>query len=406
MSAAIQPLTVIDTPLARPVSVVGVGLNPADWRIVLENMPQGATCTHLELPEGEVERVVRERRPELVLLPFGEEPVRASGLAQRIAQLCPGVTLLALAQVPDPAAIREAMRGGFRDYLVLPEDLPSLRRAVREVAASVAPVALGAKRGRITAVMGSKGGTGTTLLTVNLGAELASLGTSLVLDMDFVLGDTAVFLDLSPELSMADVLRNVARLDSELLGSTLIEHSSGMRVLPQPTVPLDDVGYDTEAVMRTLDLSAEQADEVLVDCGAGVNDATMVAVSSADRVLLVVTPDVPSVRSAWIRLQLLDRLDVPFERIHLVVNRWGSHAGLSRREIEEHLGCVVYATVNDDPKTAAAAVNEGQLLRERGGRAKITKDIVSLATMLGGRTGRTTSGGRASWFSWGRDAAK
>jgi pilus assembly protein CpaE len=406
MSAAIQPLTVIDSPLARPVSVVGVSLEPTDWRIVLENMPQGAACSHLELPVSEVERVIRERRPEVVLLPFDDDPGRATELAQRLAQISPGVSLLALAQVPDHNAIREAMRGGFRDYLVLPDDLAALRRTVREVAESVAPVASDARRGKITAIMGAKGGSGTTLLTVNLAAELADSVSALVLDMDFVLGDTAVFLDLSPELSMTDVLRNVARLDAELLSSTLMEHSGGMRVLPQPAVPLDDVSYDTDAVMRTLDLSAEQADEVVVDCGAGVNEATMVTVSTADRVLLVITPDVPSVRAAWIRLQLLERLDVPHDRIHLVVNHWGAHAGLSRREIEEHLGCTVYATINDDPKAAAAAVNEGQLLRERGGRAKITKDIAKLAAIISSSEGRSSAGGRASWFSFGRSAAK
>jgi pilus assembly protein CpaE len=406
MSAAVQPLTVIDTPLARPVSVMGLGLDPTDWTIILDNMPEGAACTHLQLPPEEAERVVRERRPEVVLVAFAPEAGSHTPIAPRLLQIDPSLTLLAVAQVPDPAAIREAMRAGFRDYLVLPDDLAALRRTVREVAESAAPTAARGRRGDLIALMGAKGGSGTTLLSVNLGAELAELGSSLVLDMDFVLGDTAVFLDLSPERSMADVLRNVARLDEDLFAASISVHSTGLRVLPQPTMPLEDVGYDSEAVMRTLDLAAAQADHVVVDCGAGVNEATMVTVSTADRVLLVVTPDVPSIRAAWIRLQLLDRLDVPRERIRVVVNRWGAYAGLSRREIEEHLGCSVHATVNDDPKAAGAAVNEGQLLREHHGRAKLTRDIGKLAGSLAGTDGRTTGGGRASWFGFARNAAK
>ncbi len=406
MTAALQPLTVIDTPLERPVSVIGVSIDPTDWEIVLETMPQGAVCASLDLPFSEVERVLRERRPEVVLLPFDTDPERAMELAARLERTLPGVSLLALAQTPDPGSIRQAMRAGFRDFLVLPDDVPALRRVVRDVAEAAVPEVELGNAGRTIAVMGSKGGCGTTLLSVNLASELANSGDALLLDMDFVLGDTAVFLDSSPEHSMTDVLRNAARLDSELLSSILTEHSSGLRLLPQPTVPLEDFTYDADSVLHTLTMSAQVADTVVVDCGCGVNDATMLTVSAADKVVLVVNPSVPSVRSAWIRLQLLDRLDVPTERIAVVVNRWGAFAGLSRREIEEHLGHAVFATVNDDPKTAATAVNEGQLLRAQGARSKLSKDIARLAAELGGHQGRTTAGGRARWFSWGRNAAK
>ncbi len=406
MIAALESLTVIDTPLARPVSVVGIGVAPQDWRIVLETMPQGAVCASLDLPAAELERVVRERQPEVILLPFDQDPEGTLDLARRLERCCPGINLLALAQVPDPSAIREAMRGGFRDYLVLPDDVAALRRAVRDVAETAVTAAPDAKRGLTIAMMGAKGGSGTTLLAVNLASELANSRETLLLDMDFVLGDTAVFLDLSPKHSITDVLRNSARLDRDLLESSLTEHSSGLRLLPQPTMPLDDVSYDTESVLHTLSLGASACDVMVVDCGVGVNEATMATVSSADRVVLVVTPDVPSVRSAWIRLQLLDRLDVPSERIAVVVNRWGAQSGLSRAEIEQHLAHTIFATVNDDPKTAAAAINEGQLLRVRGARAKLTKDIAKLAAELTGDEGRTSAGGAARWFSWTRNAAK
>jgi len=406
MTAAIDTLTVVESPLSRPVSVIGVGVSPIDWRIIIETMPQGAVCATLDLPPSEVERVIEERRPEVVILPFDKEPRTALDLARQLEQACPGVNLLALAQAPDPSAIREAMRGGFRDFLVLPDDVAALRRLVRDIADQAAPAVEPGTTGRVIAVMGAKGGSGTTLLSVNLAAEIANSREALLLDMDFVLGDAAVFLDLSPEHSVTDVLRNVSRLDRELLTSSLCEHSSGLRLLPQPAVPLDDFTYDSDGVMRTLELGAAMADVVIVDCGVGVNEATMVTVSSADDVVLVVNPDVPSVRSAWIRLQLLDRLDVPMDRIHVVVNRWGTYAGLSRSELEEHLAHPIYATIADDPKAAAAAVNEGQLLRVRGGRAKLTKDIAKLATELTGDQGQTSGGGRARWFSWGRQAAK
>ncbi len=398
--SAVHTLTVIEPPLPRPVRLVGVGIDPTDWDLLGAALPDGVRAEAVEAEGLDPERLLREGRPDLVLLPFGADPRPSLALAAAL-QVPGGPTLLAVAQAPDPGAIREAMRGGFRDFLVLPDDLAALRRCVREVSEAAAATPEPAQRGRSIAVMGAKGGTGATLLAVNLAADLARSQDTLVLDMDFGLGDAAVFLDLSTEHGMNDVIRNVARLDSALLASALVTHSPQLRVLAQPELPIEELRYDSDAVLRTLDLSAGLADVVVVDCGSSVTEASMAAASEADRVVLVCTPDVPAVRAAWVRLQLLDRLGVPNERVALVVNRWGPHAGLTRREIEEHLGLPVCCTLNDDPKATAAAINDGLLLRDRNPRGKLCRDIAHLAAELTGGSGQTRGGGRARWFSWG-----
>jgi pilus assembly protein CpaE len=405
MSAAPAKLTVIEPPLSRPLTLMGVGVRGVDWKVVLGSVPDGTTCLALDLPDEELERSARRQRPEVALVPFTGDRARARALVALLQRACPGITLLALAEVPDPGAIREALRSGFRDFLVLPEDLPSLRRTLREVAER-RPEREPAPKGRTVALMGAKGGSGTTLLAVNLAAELALHRETLLLDLDFGLGDAAVFLDLNPERGVNDVLRNIDRLDRELLSATLARHSERLRLLAQPRLPLEDVAYDADAVLRTLELAAELGEAVVLDCGAGVNEATMAAASSVDRVVIVCTPDVPSVRAAWVRLTLLDRLGVDQARVSVVVNRWGSQGSLSRREIQDHLGRGVLCTLNDEPKSTSHAINEGLLLRDRAARGKLCRDIAQLGEVLMGEEGRSAGGGRVSWFGWTRSAAK
>lgn len=403
MSSAAPSLSVIEPSLARPVSVAVVGVGEADLRLVLQALPDGASAMPVPVVSGEAEESLRQRRPDLVVIGLDSDRSGALWLAERLRASTPELALLALATTPEPGAIREAMRGGFRDYLVLPDDTSALRRAVVEVASRVSPLTGGgAERGQVTVVMGAKGGSGTTLLAVNLGAELAQRQDTLLVDLDFGMGDAAVFLDLTVERSINDVLRNVSRLDRKLLESTVSKRSERLSLLPQPAMPLEDVEVQTEAIMRSLEVGAELAEHVIVDCGARVDEASMAAASMADRILLVCTPDVPSVRAAWIRLQLLERLDVPDQRVALVVNRWGRPGALSRSDIEENLARPVYATVADDTRTVMAAVNDGQLLQAGAGRARITKDLAGLAKDLGGDDGQTGGGGKARWFHWGR----
>lgn len=401
MSSPAPTLSLVEPVLARPITVAVVGAGEHDLRLVLEALPEGASAVPVAPDMLDAFESIRLREPDLVIVALEPRRALALDLVGRLRTERPTLPILALDRIPDSGAIREAMRSGCRDFLVLPEDTDALQRAVVE-AARETPGAARANRGRLVAVMGAKGGSGTTLLAVSLAADLAAREETLLLDLDFGLGDTAVFLDLTVERSVHDVLRDVARLDRELLASSVAKHDSGLRVLAQPATPVDAPAPDTDTVLRCLEVSGELARQVVVDCGARIDEATMATASAADQVVLVCTPDVPSVRAAWVRLGLLDRLGVPPERIALVMNRWGRPGSLGRAEIERHLGRAVLATVTEDSRTVLGAVNDGALLRQRHPTARVTRDLAQLARVVGGEVGATQGGGKARWFQWGR----
>jgi flagellar biosynthesis protein FlhG len=192
-------------------------------------------------------------------------------------------------------------------------------------------------RGRITAITSGKGGVGKTFLSANLAAALTVRGERvLVLDADLGLANLDVILNLEPKLTLHDVFTARCELDEAILaapggfsvllaGSGLVEYS---RLTP-------DVREQLERVIRTV---APRFDRVLLDTGAGISDVVLYAVSLADEVLVLATPEPTSMTDAYATIKVL----VTQQRrrsIRLVVNQV-SHAG-EGRAIRNQLQLVV-----------------------------------------------------------------
>jgi len=103
---------------------------------------------------------------------------------------------------------------------------------------------------------------------VNLSALLASDPAKSValVDLDLSLGDADVYLDAkSEQCTLAEIAKNLARLDSELLQRSLTRLKSGLFLLPRP-VQLVGPNVVTERVIRgVLDLLEVAFSQVVVD---------------------------------------------------------------------------------------------------------------------------------------------
>ena len=192
-------------------------------------------------------------------------------------------------------------------------------------------------RGRITAITSGKGGVGKTFLSANLAAALAARGEHvLVLDADLGLANLDVVLNLEPKLTLHDVFTARCTLDQAILvapggfsvllaGSGLVEYS---RLTP-------DVREQLERVIRTV---APRFDRILLDTGAGISDVVLYAVSLADEVLVLATPEPTSMTDAYATIKVL-ATQQQRRAIRLVVNQV-SQAG-EGRAIRNQLQLVV-----------------------------------------------------------------
>ena len=378
-------------------TVVVVGVEPAGMGLIRECLGTEAVLpTHATAYE-DAAAVVRKNRPTVVVMGFDGNFDVAVRLGPTLAQEVPGLHMVAISQRTDPERIRAAMRAGYREYVVLPEDGDLLRKSVHESTFADDSEAIS---GQVTAFVGSKGGCGVTLLACNIAAELAPLSRVLLVDLDFSMGDAAAFFDLQPKSSILDVLRSLDRLDERMLAGNVTIHASKVHLLPQPTELQDEV-VRGEDVMAVLTAASEAYQHVIVDCGGRIDEATLLATSAADRVFLVTTPNVVDVKNAWRRLQLLDRLGVDRGAIRLVVNKWGKRNELTQSDIEQNLGMVVSAFVRADNEVCSRAVNLGRLLHEVDKRSPTAIDIGVAVDLVSGDAPRAGVPGATRRPLWG-----
>jgi len=212
-----------------------------------------------------------------------------------------------------------------------------LRTEPTAAPASAARERGGAPKAAILAVTSGKGGVGKTFFSANLAAALARRGERvLVLDADLGLANLDVVLNLHPKLTLHDVFTGKATLEQAILpapggfsvllaGSGLVEYS---RLTPQVREQLVDI----------IDQVAPRFDRILLDTGAGISDVVLHAISLADDVLVIATPEPTSMTDAYATIKLL-AIQQGRRAIKLVVNQV-SMTGEGRR-VRDQLQLVV-----------------------------------------------------------------
>nr|YP_009530874.1 putative septum site-determining protein [Paulinella micropora]APP88402.1 putative septum site-determining protein MinD [Paulinella micropora]AQX45169.1 putative septum site-determining protein MinD [Paulinella micropora]AXY63563.1 putative septum site-determining protein [Paulinella micropora] len=171
---------------------------------------------------------------------------------------------------------------------------------------------------RYILICSGKGGVGKTTLTANIGISLAKQGTkTAVLDADFGLRNLDLLLGLENRViyTAQEVLAETCRLDQ-----ALVKHKQ------EPNLALLPAGNprmlewlkpdDMRKIARKL---GEDFEYVLIDCPAGIDDGFKNALAAAKEAIIVVTPEVSSVRDADRVVGLLNIAGI--KPVQLILNR-------------------------------------------------------------------------------------
>ncbi len=272
-----------------------------------------------------------DRNPDVILLAFEDPPLRGIATLEALQQQAPDVPVIVYSSSMGPLLIRDAMRAGARDFIERPLKRSELRDAVNAVLALEGQRQLGRTRetspatakGTILTVAGAKGGIGKTTIATNLAVALrAATGQEVALvDADAQFGDVAVMLDMNVERSIADIAREQTQINRETIAPYIARHVSGVDLIMAGSEPDDWRALRPEHLSDVVNALAETHEYVVIDTPGTMNESVAASLSVAQRVLLVTSLDVSSIKDTKTALRILrESWGFSADRIQLVVN--------------------------------------------------------------------------------------
>lgn len=316
--------------------------------------------------------------PAVVLVGPGVVHDDAISLAESIQDEQLPARLIQFAKVLDPDRLRDALRAGVADVVEVRADPVEVRSSVarvrRDLAGSAvrAPLVAATQPTPVVAVMGSKGGVGTSLITTNVATALSGRGIRVgLIDLDVASGDLAIMLQKRPALTILDAIDRVDHLDLDALSGYLTQVKTNLHLLPAP-LEGGEAHVPTGQFMRLLGLVQDSSDVVLVDLGMAADSTARAVLAEAREALVVATREVTAIRGTLRLLAELEAIGLRGEAVRVIVNQSTASTGLSIDDLEKAIKRGVSTAVPSD-KFAARSVNQGEPLvnrrRSKAGRA-------------------------------------
>jgi pilus assembly protein CpaE len=300
----------------------------------------------------------------VALVDFDQDQDRALETVRYLDQCFYGrIAIVALTSSEDSSLPLQAMRAGCNEFLAKPFQLKQFEAALKRLDARwTATLGRIPRGGNVLSFFATKGGVGATTLAVHLGMFLVQCHKkkTLVIDNHRHLGHVCLYLGIDGNrYHFNELVRNVDRLDSDLLRGYVAVHPSGLEVLACPDTLGADRNIDNEAIERTLDFLRTEYDYVLLDGDSNMESASMAAIGRSDHVYLIATPEIGAIRDLSRYVDSLVLLDNRPDKMHVVINRYSSRDAVSTEHIEKAIRLPISIRIPNNYNELVHSINAG-----------------------------------------------
>jgi pilus assembly protein CpaE len=391
------------------VGVLCIDLDPGDFAS-LEVMVAQTAGAHIvdnvdqRIVSREVIRILEDFQFRICIIDFDQGLEACTRIAENLRDNTDNrISLIAASSDTSADTVMAAMRSGCTDFLPKPFESDRVSNALARITARRHSRGDNDSVGRVVTLIGAKGGSGVTSLALHLGLSLVGRHQQkcVLVDQHPALGDVSLYLGLKRhQYSFYELVHNTDRLDEELLHGFVLTHESGLHVLDSPEVIEHFPHLAPEAIEHTLSFLAVNYQYVLIDCPPGMTEASGAAIRQSDRVIIVITPELPAIRNAVRTVEYLVGMHYPDNCIDVVLNRHSKNSALSEEEIEAALHRPIAAKIPNSYSEIARAINAGTPVAA-GRNSKLTSAFDSWTDTLMGAEGTASATPEAGgWRHW------
>ncbi|MBN1963638.1 MAG: response regulator [Anaerolineae bacterium] len=326
--------------------------------------------------------------PDLIILDIMMPDMDGYEVCRRLradpkTQGIPIIMFTAKTLVDDKVAGFEA---GADDYLTKPTHPAELASRVRAILArSAAKRGAAPEQAKLLAVMGAKGGVGTSTVAANVAAALAKKAPTILGDVRPGQGSLGAALGFEQASGFANLLtRHPRDITIRTVTDELVNHGSGMRLLLSSTRPKEaNLAVSPDAVAVITQQLRALSKVVVLDIGIGLTLANQRMLQSITHLLVVVDSQRATLNMARGLLGELAALGLSTSQISIVlVNRTQSSLQLSWQEAEQILGRDMLAIISPAPELAFQAGEAGIPLIAMQPNAIVPNQLQKLADDL------------------------
>ena len=336
--------------------------------------------------------IARESKPDVILMDINMPVIDGIRATEEISLNVPESTVIIMSVQGETEYVRKAMNAGARDFLCKPFNSDELSDTIIKTynmeskRRETTPVKKTQEilRPRVISVFSTKGGVGKTTIASNLAVSIARTAKKKValVDLDLQFGDVAIMLNVSVKNTISDLVKEIGQLDANLMEEYLVTHFSGVKVLPAPIKPEYAEYITASHVEKIINSLRESYHYIIVDTSASFHESVLTALDMSDRILLVSTLDLPTIKNIKAGLDVMETLHYPAEKIHVVLNKASEQYGIKYKDFENTLRRQIWSYIPEDNQTVVTSANKGFPFVMTRTETKVAKAVMEIGKEL------------------------
>jgi pilus assembly protein CpaE len=323
---------------------------------------------------------------DIVILSLAHSTEAAFAFTEKVSHMYPSTAVFVISEQTTPDLILRSMRAGAREFFTQPVQKTELTQAIQSIVNLKKQQAMDdGGLGKVIALLGTKGGVGSTTIATNLAAVMAKQKNKdvILLDLNLQFGNAALFINAKPQYSLVDVAKNLDSIDINMFKNSIPKSSDNIHILAGPQKLEDAEYFEAKHLSRILEILRSTFEMVIIDTRSSFDELNLKAFDEADTLFVVSNLEFPTIFNTKRLLELLSRMEYSDKKVQIVINRYSTENSDIVTDLEKvYPYPISWRIPNHDYASMLNLINYGNPVTVKLPKAKISLQLKEMAESL------------------------